>query len=146
MAITEFNYFCADAIGVSAKFLASVDDEQAEGFVKKLFSEYENGGSPKNRKKWLADRLKNTFLCMDVPPKWVGEPRWAYSDDEPMVFLHQFKVDNLNSNMDERFCTGDTIFIFGSKTPPFPNAGESWSVAYRLIVQTEEGEDLILPT
>lgn len=142
MALSEFNYFCADAIMVSAKFAGSVDDEQADGFMKNLFLIYEKEGAPKNRKKWLAEKLKDQFVFMAEPPKWVGEPRWAYLDNVPMVFLHQFQVVDLNNQLSGRLKVGDTVFIFGSKTPPCPQDEESWAVAYRMVVQTEEGEDL----
>jgi hypothetical protein len=108
-------------------------------FKGKLFSEYENEGSPKNRKKWLIERLNGRFLFMDAAPRWVGEPQWAYHDNEPMIFLHQFKVDNMNPDM---LKLGDTIFIFGSKSPPNPEPGQSWRVVYRMVAQTEEGYNL----
>ena len=144
MAITEFDYFCADAIGISAKFYASVDDEQAEGFLKRIALEYEADGSPKNRKKWLQEKLKGKFMSMDKPPKWVGEPRWKYFEDEPMVFLQQFKVENTNGNIRERISIGDTIFVFATRSPVYPEKGKPWNQVYRLVVQTEEGMDIHL--
>lgn len=144
MAITEFDYFCADAINVSAIFFASTDDEQADGFLKNLYLNYEADGSPKNRKKWLREKLTGKFLSMNQPPEWVGDPRWAYIENEPMVFLHQFKVENIHGNLTDRVATGDTIFIFGSKVPAYPEPGKVWHQAYRMVAQTEEGEDLYL--
>jgi hypothetical protein len=142
MALTEYHFFCADAMDVAEKrFSASVDDEL---FRRKLFAEYENDGSPKNRKKWLAERLNGRFLFMDVPPRWVGEPKWAYHDNEPMIFLHQFEVEDPDNNMLGRFNLGDTIFIFGSKSPPNPEPDQTWRSVYRMVAQTEEGEHLHL--
>ncbi|MCL8309043.1 MULTISPECIES: hypothetical protein [Pseudomonas] len=142
MAITEFNYFCADAIAVAEKISASVDDEQASKFLESLYYAYEQEGSPKNRKKWIAEKIKDKFICMASPPVWVGEPRWAYLDDVPMVFLNQFKVSNIEGRLADRFKSGDTVFVFGGKTPSVPKEGDAWSVVYKMVVQTEEGEDL----
>lgn len=139
MALTEYDYFCGEAMDVAEKrFSASVDDEV---FQKKLFSEFQNDGSPGNRKQWLAEKLTGRFRFMDVPPKWVGEPKWAFHDNEPMIFLHQFKVSNMNASM---FPLGDTIFIFGSKSPPNPEPGQSWHVVYRMVVQSEDGYNVTL--
>ncbi|QVN21772.1 hypothetical protein [Burkholderia pyrrocinia] len=141
MVITEFNYFCADAILVAEKLKASVDDDQAENFVKKIFDEYKVSGSPSNRKKWLAERMAGEFLYMNTPPDWVGEPRWAYFNDEPMVFLHQFRVIDNNNQMQDRFAAGDTVFVFGLKAK-INSEPSSWSPVYRTVVQTEDGENL----
>jgi len=72
--------------------------------------------------------MKDQFIYMVDPPVWVGEPRWAYLDDSLMVFLSQFKVSGIEGRPTDRFKLGDTVFVFGGKTPPFPKEGDVWSV------------------
>ncbi|MGW5113734.1 hypothetical protein [Nocardia sp. NPDC004123] len=141
MAFTDFDYFCADAILAAEKFQASVDDEPAENFINSIFREYKEAGSPANRKKWLSERMAGVFLYMDAPPKWVGEPRWAYFKGEPMVFLHQFCVVDNNNRMQGRFQVGDTVFVFGVKAR-IDSDSPLWTPVYRMVVQTEEGANL----
>ena len=142
MAEKNYRDFQIDAIGIAEKFHASIDDDQAQSYSKKLFDEYIISETNKDRRKWIEDRLLNEFNFMIIPPKWVGEPRWAYFKGVPMVFLSQFKIAHSDKKMIKKFPIGDTVYIFGSKNPPNPNQGESWEITYRITVQTEEGEDV----
>lgn len=139
----DFEEFTAKAFKVAGKLSASIDDKQANEYLKKIYSEYKSSNK-KQLAPWLEDRMKKDFIYMDLPPNWVGEPRWAYFKDVPMLFLNQFVVNHSNKKQNSQFPIGDTVYVFGSKNPPNPIKNESWRIVYRLVVKTEEGDDVIL--
>jgi len=138
MERSEFDYFRGDANNVAMKkYFAYLLGNGAEPFVRKIYSEYQQEGSPIDRKKWLDERLKNAFKYLNTPPEWIGEPNWVFFKGEPMVFLHQFKI--MTPHKPVVFPLGDTIFVFGSKNPPIPRSSESYQVVYKLLIQDDEG-------
>lgn len=143
MTRIDFSEFRTIAISIAEKYHASIDDEQAEEYAKNLFDDFLGSGK-KNAEQWLESQLKDAYQFMAAPPEWVGKPRWAYFKGRPMIFLNQFKVASTDKKFIRKFPVGDMVYVFGSKNPPNPKADESWGVTYRLTVQTEEGEDVIL--
>jgi len=136
--LTDFHLFWGAAMGIAEKLSASME-EGADDFVKGLYGEYVAQGSPKNKKKWLSERLRNEFLCLNEKPVWVGEPAWAYHQGQPMVFLHQVLVSPSAQHIKEKMSLGDTVYVFGSRHR-LERPGEEWSVVYRTVVQTFEGD------
>ena len=130
----EFIKFWATANRVAAKRGASLEDEGAEAFVRTLFDQFKNHEGRLTAERWLAQSLENSFVSMDEPPKWVGEPFWPFCDGAPMLFFHQFTMSTSATHM--QFPLGDTLYVFGAKKP---RADGSFSVAYRIVAVDEEG-------
>lgn len=138
--LTDFHVFWGTAMTVAEKKSASMEDESAEDFARKLYEEYVAQGAPKNKKKWLTERLDNEFLCMKDKPVWVGEPAWLYHQGHPMVFLHQFLVPPTAQHIKEKISLGETVYVFGAKHLVKRPTGDIWTDIYRMAVQTYEGE------
>lgn len=107
--LTDFHVFWGAAMAVAEKKSASMEADGAEDFARLLYDEYVEQGAPKNKKKWLAERLENEFLCLKERPVWVGEPAWLYHQGQPMVFLHQFSVSPSAQHIKEKISLGDTV-------------------------------------
>lgn len=60
------------------------------------------------------------------------------------IFLSQFKVQSADRKFIRNFPIDDTICNFASKTPPVPQPSGSWSVIYKIVIQTEDGENVVL--
>jgi hypothetical protein len=126
------------------KYSASTIGYGADDFSERIYKEYIAAGSPKDRKQWIEKRLAGCFLCMAKKPKWKGEPTWPYHQGEPMVFFHQFTIPlTARLSLKGRFPMGETIYVFGSKTPPFPTEDESWKTVYKLVVQDNYNGDFV---
>ena len=141
--LTDFHVFWGAAMTVAEKQSASMDADGAEDFARSLYDEYVEQGSPKNKKKWLTERLKDEFLCLQGKPIWVGEPSWFFHQGKPMVFLHQVLVSPSAQHIKERISLGDTVYVFGSKHLLKRPTGDVWTDIYRTIVQTYEGETAV---
>ncbi|WP_177414143.1 hypothetical protein [Pseudomonas sp. NIBRBAC000502773] len=89
--LTDFHVFWGAAMAVAEKKSASMEADGAEDFAQRLYDEYVEQGAPKNKRKWLAERLENEFLCLKESPVWVGEPAWLYHQGQPMVFYINFQ-------------------------------------------------------
>lgn len=138
--LTDFHVFWSAAMEIAEKQSASMETEGAEDFARELYDEYVEQGAPKNKKKWLAGRLENEFLCLNEKPEWVGESAWLYHQGKPMVFLHQFLVSPSAQHIKEKISLGDTIYVFGLKHILKRSPDDSWTLIYRTAVQTFEGE------
>ncbi|WP_017901726.1 hypothetical protein [Pseudomonas asplenii] len=138
--LTDFHVFWGVAMEVAEKHSASIEAEGAEDFAQVLYNEYVEQGAPKNKKKWLTERLENEFLVLDAKPEWVGEPAWLYHQGKPMVFLHQFCVPESAQHLKEKISLGDTLYVFGSRNILESPSGDSWSTVYKTAVQSFEGD------
>lgn len=143
MKESRFMQFRSIAIEIAKKLSASIDDEQSDDFTKKIYSEYLSSEGC-DQTEWISKRLRESYRFMVSPPVWVGEPRWAYLLDEPMIFLSQFNVCHSDKKLAKLFPMGDTVYIFGSKYPPNPSPQDTWKTAYKLVVQTDCGDDVVL--
>lgn len=141
--LTDFHVFWGAAMTAAEKKSASMEEECAEDFARTLYDEYVEQGSPKNKKKWLTERLDGEFLCLKEKPVWVGEPAWLYHQGRPMVFLHQFSVSPSAQHIKERISLGETVYVFGSKSLVTRPTGDIWTDIYRMAVQTYEGETTV---
>lgn len=140
--LTDFHVFWGAAMEVAEKLSASIEAEGAEAFARNLYDAYVEQGAPKNKKKWLSDRLENEFLCLNERPKWIGEPSWLYHQEKPMVFLNQFSVAVSAQHLKEKISLGDTIFVFGSRHSLDDETGTGWTVVYRTVAQDFEGNTI----
>lgn len=138
--LTDFHVFWGAAMGVAQTQSASMEADGAEDFARLLYGDYVAQGAPKNKKRWLSERLKSEFLCLNTKPVWVGEPAWLYYQGHPMVFLHQFSISPSAQHLGERIPLGDTLYVFGSKQIFEKSKEGDWTVVYRTAVQTPEGE------
>lgn len=138
--LTDFHVFWGAAMGVAQKQSASMEADGAEEFARSLYDDYVEQGAPKNKKKWLSERLKSEFLCLKEKPVWVGEPAWLYHQGRPMAFLHQFLISPSALHLGEKMSLGDTVYVFGSKHIVEKSKESGWTVIYRIAVQTFEGE------
>ncbi|WPN57929.1 hypothetical protein [Pseudomonas sp. P9_31] len=141
--LTDFHVFWGAAMEIAEKQSASMEAEGAEDFARGLYDEYVKQGAPKNKKKWLSERLENEFLYLKEKPVWVGEPTWLYHQGRPMVFLHQFLISPSAQHIKEKISLGDTIYVFGSKHILKRSPEDSWTVIYRTAVQALEGETAV---
>ncbi|APW14991.1 hypothetical protein AT000_00580 [Salmonella enterica] len=128
----EFRDFWAEVSKVAAKYKASADGKQGELFARELYSDYLNV-QPKNKKAWLDEMIKFSFVSMKDSPKWVGEYDWPYFNGRPMVFLEQFKIPLSAQHID--FPRTDTHYIFASKK----DLGDGFSCIYKIIIQKDNG-------
>lgn len=138
--LTDFHAFWGTAMEVAKKQSASMEAEGAEDFARILYREYVEQGAQKNKGKWLIERLQNEFLCLKEEPAWVGEPAWLYHQGQPMVFLHQFFVPPSAQHIKEKIPLGDTVYVFGSKHDIENSPENGWSVIYRTVIQSFEGD------
>jgi hypothetical protein len=138
--LTDFHVFWGAAMEVAKKQSASMEAEGAEDFARILYGEYVEQGAQKNKRKWLVERLQNEFSCLKEEPAWVGEPAWLYHQGQPMVFLHQFCVPPSAQHIKEKIPLGDTVYVFGSKHDIGNSPENGWSVIYRTVIQSFEGD------
>jgi hypothetical protein len=111
---TPFFDFDADVTDIAeTKFRANLGGDSS-GWVKQLYSEYQAAGSPKNQRRWIADRLKNEFKSMDKPPAWVNmdDSHWPFHNDRPMVFIGQIPLKT-NAGTAGLLDNGATAYFFG---------------------------------
>jgi len=141
--LTDFHVFWGAAMAVAEKKSASMEADGAEDFAQRLYDEYVEQGAPKNKKKWLAERLENEFLCLKESPVWVGDAAWLYHQGQPMVFLHQFSVLLSAQHMKEKISLGDTVYVFGAKHRLKRPAEDTWTDIYRTVVRTSEGQTTV---
>ena len=132
----DFVKFWACANEISGKIGASLEDEGAESYVKGLYDDYirEQKVNTEKPKDWLRKALENSFVSMDTPPKWIGEPFWAFLDGIPMAFLHQFTISTKAQHL--KLSLGYTVYVFGGRK--ICGNGEK-SSAYKLIVIDDDG-------
>lgn len=140
--LDDLTLFTGEMNGIAQKkYAASTIGYGADTFSAQIYQEYIADGSPHDRKKWITQRLAESFVYMVEKPKWKGEPTWPYYHGEPMVFLHQFQIPlSAKLQLKGRFPMGETIYVFGSKNPPNPQDGEAWSVVYKLIAHDYTGD------
>lgn len=67
---------------------------------------------------WLNVRLKELFRYHKKPPKWIQNPAWPITDNRPMYFLGQIKLDNCEHFHDEA-----AVYVFLD-----PSTGETRTV------------------
>lgn len=72
----------------SEKFLSLLwEDFKTNSGIQPDLSWYEND-PPETVRAWLINRLRETFLYVGVPPKWLHEAFWGYDNEGmPMKFL-----------------------------------------------------------
>jgi len=72
----------------------------------------------KELKAWLNVRLKELFRYHKKPPKWIQNPSWPITENGPMFFLGQIKLDNCEHFHDEA-----AVYVFLD-----PTTGETRNV------------------
>ena len=65
---------------------------------------------------WLRVEIHRRFRYVSEPPEWIQGPAWPISQDEPLVFLGQFTVEDY-------FHDQARVFVFHC-----PRSGESTTV------------------
>lgn len=88
-----------------------------QAFLDRIFKAYEKAGSPRARKKWLRERLREEFKFVEHPPKWAKgyEPAWPIVDGVPAVFVKQFTVPE--NEVSKNWYGGDmNVYIFGYRS------------------------------
>lgn len=140
--LSDFVGFWGEAMAAAERHGGSMDAEGAEAFARQLYAEYQAQGAPTPRRKWLATRLADAFVCMAAKPQWVGEPAWLYHQGQPMVFLHQFQVLPSAKHLLGRLTLGETLYVFGARHALGASPDEGWTDIYRTAVQTYEGENV----
>jgi hypothetical protein len=113
----------------------SVEDAQAGPFIDKLLEEWRRSGATlEESARWLDERLKDVFLSLNGPPKWVEEePAWPFLDGIPMVFLSQTQMDNSSVSV-AALSPGETVYLFAARQP----VGNGFKMQYRTVSQFEE--------
>ena len=114
---------------------ASIDFEEADQFIAKLYSEFQEVSKSKkvNSRKWIKERVKPCFKSLNDSPRWIeSEPSWAYHEDSPMIFLSQTKMEK--TSFTEEFLTFDEVaYLFGIRV--LTEAG--FEMKYVTITQQE---------
>ncbi len=130
----EFQAFLKVALKTAEKYNASLEDDGALEYIEELFKEYIKTYTKVPYKSWIDETLKNSFISANIPPKWIGEPYWPFDECMPMIFFHQFQIPLTARHIN--FPLGNSIYVFGTKKIQPDN---SFSVAYRLIIQGDDG-------
>ena len=65
-------------------------------FLQKLLAEAPPDATPKERQKWLRQRLQEKFRCAHRPPRWLQSPQWPIGEHGPLVFLGQLAVKDFH--------------------------------------------------
>jgi len=127
--------FMSDLGEMAMKLNASIDFEEADPFIEKIYTEFQSLSSAEKRhtKKWIKSRIKDSFRSLDKHPKWIeSEPCWAYHDDEPMIFLSQTHLPQ--SDFTEKNLTYDeVVYLFGIRVP----TDSGFEMKYTTITQQE---------
>ena len=128
--------FEGKAISVAMKLGGSLEDKEADPFLRQLFIEWKNLEIPAaSAETWLNQRLAGMFTSIDVPPSWIEEePVWPFIDGRPMIFLTQSthpKVGALSSELSP----GETVYLFAGRRT---KDGKT-RIEYRLVSQFERG-------
>ena len=54
---------------------------------------HESDLSDAKKSKLIKERLKEYFIYLDKPPKWIQGPDWPIRDGKPLIFIGQLPVD-----------------------------------------------------
>jgi hypothetical protein len=121
-------------------FRASCGGREAEVFVHRLFDDFKAAGMPKDVELWLASRLRDEFLWVAEPPRWVEtEPAWPFFDGKPMVFIRQVTLPR-NPVTEQRLTWDAELYLFGARV----DLDRGYRVEYKVVTQVPgiDGEAL----
>lgn len=62
------------------------------------FEQLVNAGmprAPKDLEAWLKRAIKEAFVSLTKPPKWLQSPEWQFHDGVPMVFVGQLEMTSM---------------------------------------------------
>ena len=121
--------FGAKAIQVAEKVGGTLGTGESRPFVNKLYAEWQaTGQSPKQAAAWLEQRLRNAFVSVGEPPRWVeDEGAWLFHGDQPMVFVSQADVGAGRVPLSPN----GVVYLFGIREP----VQDGFQVIYRTVVQ-----------
>ena len=115
------------------RFFATCLLGEADSFVDEIYQEYLAAGSPRNKRKWVEERLRREFLWVGQPPKWVeSEPDWPFHDGKPMVFISQTALPE-NDVTRTRLTFDTVIYLFGARIPV--EIPDGYGVIYKTVEQ-----------
>jgi hypothetical protein len=121
---------------VDKQFKASLMEDENGSFCDMIYRKYQAAGSPKNKKQWLADELKQYFKCATHPPRWIGKldvPSWPFVNGTPMVFIEQVEVPD-NEVAKYVSYPRAMLYIFAGRKP-VDDVPNGWMSVYRVIEQ-----------
>ncbi|MFT3883269.1 MAG: hypothetical protein QM703_26900 [Gemmatales bacterium] len=113
------------------EYWASFNCEHDLVLRKKILAEYQAAGSPKSKRKWITDRLRSVFVCLQEKPKWIENKDypWPFHEDQPMVFIQQIKVPK-NSVSETQLVPETMLYVFGAKVPV---EGGNYRMKYEVV-------------
>jgi len=88
------------------------------GYLQKYVLPEAGGRSGKALREWLRTRMEQLFRYYKKPPKWVQSSAWPISDNGPMYFLGQIKLDDCEHFHDEAAAYVTPAGSAGSPRPP----------------------------
>lgn len=112
-------------------FDASCEGPEAEPFLDKIYENYVKAGSPDNMVGWIKEQLKDEFLSVGEPPRWVeDEPAWPFLEGRPMVFVSQTQLER-NDVTENHLTHGQVVYVFGARV----HLDRGYRVEYRIVTQ-----------
>jgi hypothetical protein len=67
-----------------------------------------NGKNKKEIKEEIREKIKNDFIYMKNPPKWLQSPNWPIENGQPLIFIGELDMGELLHDMSK-------VFIFYNK-------------------------------
>jgi hypothetical protein len=64
------------------------------GYVSRTLLPEAGSQSGAELRDWLKKRFLEKFRYATVPPEWLQNPEWLYSQGEPLIFLGQISVEH----------------------------------------------------
>lgn len=112
-------------------FSASFNDDTENSTCLALLDEYKAAGSPKDKRRWLQERLDSIFTCATTRPIWVeSTPMWPFLNGKAMTFIHQFEIGD-SEVAASLLVPNATLFVFGLRVP----CDGGWRMTYRVVQQ-----------
>lgn len=144
MKISEEKFVDILELYLNKRKNASALVRDGDPFIEKTYDDFLKSDATDVRK-WLESYLIDKFLYANNPPVWIGEQSWPYIDDEPMIFLHQFKLEK-TENENTQFRNDLMYYFFGYNKKNTDKSGEvSFESIYKTVAQDlDSGNKVII--
>ena len=137
MALLNFGSVADDIAEKELK--ASFSGDEGTALMNTLYAEYKADGSPKQKRKWLRERLPTLFPCVGARPVWrqkYGVPSWPFYNGKPMLFVQQFDVPINDISVHYKVAT-QTVYVFSALEPSTARVNGRLEEVHKIIYSLE---------
>ena len=131
--------FCGLVGTVSEEdYSASITEDEQLILAKSIYARYKSEYSPKSKRAWISNVLKDYFVSVLVPPVWIERstvPVWPFLNGKPMIFIHQYRVPD-NGISSKHLFPSAVLYVFGGKYAD-QDMPDKYEMHYRVIEQVE---------